>query len=319
MTNRFLASLAPEERKCIRHVAAQLTADLKPWAEASAVINPVRLPVVALTVAACAPSWNPALLQLLAKVTFWIFSIDDAIDAEGLPDEVLTSKVASWRTVLEDPLRPTPGGGDEHAALLAEIAAEIAKSPLTKPLYGHWRTNFERMFAGMLFERELGRRFRAEGPAALPPYSTYLSHGLYSIGVPSFASSACLLRAEPGALDRWAAYLVMEQEAGRTLRLANDLRTWQREAQEHNLNALMILQHRYTAAGMPEHAAWERAERVVAQQMARCRARCANMKPLLALAAPETAEALARTVEFAVEFYREHDYHTVPAGMIERL
>lgn len=319
MANQFLASLSQSEHARVQDVAGQLTAGLKPWVQGCPVLNPVRLPAVALTLAAAAPSWDPAILQLLAKVTLWIFSIDDAIDEEQIPDEVLIHKVCTWRSVLEEPHRPPQVDGDEHSAVLAEIAAQVARSPFFEPLHAHWRSNFERMFAGMFFEREIGRRVRVEGPAALPSYSTYLEHGLYSVGALPFATSACMLRAEAGALEHWPAWMEMEREVGRTLRLANDLRTWAKEAREHNLNALMILQRNYAAGGMPAHAAWNRARLEATRHMALCHAHCRSMKRLVAARVPDTAAALVRTVDFAVEFYREHDYRTVPAEMIERL
>lgn len=319
MANRFLASLSQTEQERVQRVANQLTADLGPWVRGWSVINPVRLPTTALTLAAAAPDWDPANLQLLAKVTLWIFSIDDAIDEAQIPTKLLTRKLAAWRTVLQDPCRSHRRASDEYTAILAEIGRSIAKSPLFKPLHAHWRRNFERMFAGMLFERETGRRVRADGPAALPSYAAYLEHGLYSVGVPSFATSASLLRAEPGTLAEWPVFVAMEREAGRALRLANDLRTWQKEAREHNLNALMILQHTYAVGGMPAHAARTWAQREVARQMALCQARCAAMALWASGRIPDITGALARTVDFSVEFYREHDYHTVPADKVARV
>lgn len=319
MANRFLASLSQSEHERVQEVAAQLTADLGPWVRDWSVINPVRLPTTALTLAAAAPDWDPASLQLLIKMTLWIFSVDDAIDEEQISNGVLNRKLSAWRTVLRDPLRSHRRASDEHAAILTEIGCSFTESPLFKPLHAHWRRNFERMFTGMLFERETGLRVRAAGPAALPSYSAYLEHALYSIGVPCFATSACLLRAEPGTLAQWPLFVAMEREAGRALRLANDLRTWQKEAREHNLNVLMILQHSYTVGGMPAHAARTWAQREVARQMALCQARCAAMALWASGQIPDISGALARVVDFSVEFYREHDYHTVPADRLARV
>jgi len=117
---------------------------------------------------------------------------------------------------------------------------------------------------------------------------------MYLAGAWVFTGDPCL----PGELPRLQR---MARDAGRAIRLANDLRTQEKERAEGNCNALFFA---------PEAEVRRRCLAAVRRVVASAR----RIGP-----ASPAAVLTLRVTRFAVDFYAEHDFHTVEDAAVDRI
>lgn len=297
--NRFLDSLPPAERARILDLAGAVTADLGAWGRDHPVLAPVRFPAIAISVAAAAPHLEPAQLALLARIPACIFALDDAFDRGVIRPAQRQGCVHRYAALAraEPPGRAGGGATDAYGAPLAEVTASLRTWPLWGRLGPAWEEAGRRLLEGMAFECDAAEAIRA---GALPPaLHTYLRQARYSIGVHSFVIGAWLVGDDPRAADRLPTLLALASAAGLAIRLANDLRTYEKECEEGNLNALMLL-----AARTPDAEAAVRS--LLRRAVAHLRRRAAPLQDLPAV------RLTTRVTAFAVDLYAEHDFHTIP-------
>lgn len=299
--NRFLAELDPAERVGIFTLAEQVSGRVQEWARPYGVFEAQRFATTGLTMAAAAP-WVPVeALATMAALTLWIFTVDDWLDRGVLAPAERRARVGEYAAVAAG---AGPPGRDPLARALCDIGRELAARPLWGALAPVWATACRAMLTGMVAECEAGERVRAGG--AWPSLRTYMEHGVESIGVRLYLVGAWAVVGGPGTAARLPQLRRLARSAGRALRLANDLRTLPRERQEGNANVLLVLGR----AGWPAEAA----EAHVRQWAARCVRR--TLAAAGRLAGEPAAALTARVCRFAVDFYDEHDFHTVPQGRI---
>lgn len=301
--NRFLDSLPPAERARILDLTAAVTADLGAWGRAHPVLAPVRFPAIAISMAAAAPHLQPAQLALMARIPAWIYAIDDAFDRGDIPAAERAECVRRYTALARgEPVRLS-GGRERDAcgAPLAEVVAALRARPLWGRLGPAWGEACRRMLQGMAFECDAAEAMRAGVPP--PALHTYLRHARYSIGVHPFVTAAWMLEGDPRGADHLPALQSLARAAGLAVRLANDLRTHEKECEEGNLNALMLL-----AARTPDAEAAVRS--LLHRAMGHLQRRAAPLQDLPAV------RLTTRVAAFAVDLYAEHDYHTIPHGQI---
>lgn len=293
--NAFLASLPVGERARIHALTAAATEWLRAWAAPFGVFDPRRFAPTALTMVAAAPWLPEADLWVMSAIPAWIFTIDACLDEGVFRPEERRTRAAHYVAIAAAAPGLGPEPRDPYAAALADLQRRLAERRLGEPLRPYWAHACRRMLAGMIAECEAGDR------GEMPDWNTYLRRGLHSIGVPMYLAGAYVLTDDPGLPGGLSALLPMVAESGRAVRLANDLRTADKERAEGNCNALFF-------AGEEE-------------VRSRCLAAVERMLAAGRRVGPDSPAAVLteRVTRFAVDFYAEHDYHTLADGELERL
>jgi hypothetical protein len=303
----YLSALPAAERHSVLDRTAAVTAASERWLRDYPVVRrPSVTAAVALAATVGMPSLDDRGLTLLTRWWLWIFGIDDRFDDPAVPD----AELVEWSDRFVDcvggaPERDEP---DLLLAALGSIRLDLARYPLSPRLGPAWRRAMSEVVAGMLVER---RWHAGLAHGDLPGYDGYLANALRTISVRPYAMTACVLAGERAAAVDFDRLDPMIEAAARCFRLANDIRSDERERAEGKPNAVWLLQRELMAAGMPASWAMEAAR-------ARLRAeRAADLARLDAMreAAPASVATLARFLwahaAFVCEMYETDDYDTM--------
>lgn len=184
------------------------------------------------------PWMNRAELELLADACLFVFAIDDVIDEGHLPLEDLEVRIAQY--IKRGSGEPTPEvASDPLSICLGSITDRLRATPLATELWPLWTVRVREMLEAMLAERRRSNAMQASGTKPAP--DSYLADGRHSIGVGLVTTAAALLISEPGLIEGAAALRVAEEHFSLAARLANDLRSHEREQLEGKLNLLTLL------------------------------------------------------------------------------
>ena len=151
---------------------------------------------------------------------------------------------------------------------------------------------------------------------ALPSYDALMDTALYSIGVPHYLAACSIVHNDPQVVARLPMLVHIGEACARAFRLANDLRTWEKEEREQTFNTLMAVRRELQSA-QPGLSAAEYQERALHFLQWRLGVHVAQTRALLAASpVPDGAVevGISRLVEFVTQFYAAHDYHTFRAG-----
>lgn len=250
------------QEPAVMALAKEIEPELRRWTEEYPAIPRNRIPSVSLTYAATCLSLGRHVMLVTAKVTLLLFAIDDIVDGAIVPlsDDDATTFLRLCRDLvvskgnvdIEERTRaltsPLPAElvalwNDTALALQRYCAAldELARADIYYPF-------FARMFVGamegMIFEVNSRRRFIEA--QAIPSYDEYMDAGKKSIASPIVC--AAMLSALGPDIDPMTIKLhahAMDEFAytgGACVRLANDVRSFAREAEvEKRPNSMMIL------------------------------------------------------------------------------
>jgi hypothetical protein len=304
----FWRRLDRRQRGRILDMAAHLADRLVQWAAQYPGMRKERALPLAISVCAAAPFCDLDALAATAKVSLFVFALDDFFDEGGLPSQDLRRHGEQLCRVATGQVGPRTGGEPLQRALFA-CRDLLARYPLYSQLGDRWETAVCATMKGMVQEASWSEATRRDGVTALPPLDEYLATGRYSIGGPPHIWSALITIGDPSTprhLDRLEA---MEALASTCIRLANDLRSHEKELLEGKINALRILGNLLEsepgsmAHKMAAEAAVRREMSGRLQQLEKYRAR-----PVTLSGQPEAA--IADIAFFVTEFYSRHDFHT---------
>lgn len=306
MGNKMLSQLPPEERNNIYqltdHLASFLTKHFQTYPE----FDPVRFPATALTSASENPMLPMEIIEQIVKIPVWIFTIDAVIDEKLLPENVLRQRLNSYEKIVLGEIQEVDKR-DHYGAILLELTNAIRKCPLYPELKDLWEQSYIKMIKGMLFE--------AYESSLEISMEEYLEHGLYSIGVPMYVISTWILQYQGAKLPYLEQLEEMMLLSGISIRLANDLRTYEKERSEGNLNAIFIKEMEYLAEGLDETTSKEKAfnhiESMLKTNMEQFYSKCDDTIPL--------KKALHRLTQFSVDFYSETDFNKVSHEQIRSI
>src|ERR1051325_4822324 len=93
LRSRFLASLDPAEQARIFDLSARTSQTLHRWAARYPLIRRVRVWPLALSVAAGAPFASTEALISTARLSLWVFTLDDLFDEERVPQAALMKRL----------------------------------------------------------------------------------------------------------------------------------------------------------------------------------------------------------------------------------
>jgi hypothetical protein len=308
LRSRFLDSRSDAEQVAIFDLTARAAQTLHRWAARYPLIRRVRVWPLALSVAAAAPFCSVEALISTARLSLWVFTLDDLFDEERVPRAELLRRTERYRALAFN--RDDPPAGDSLAAALCEIRDDLATYPLFKPLGGEWAKALCGTIDGMMREYEWRSSYRREGARSLPSYEDYILAGLYSIGGPPHMWASLITTGDPSTSHHREHLRSMEQMASTCIRLANDLQSYRKEVEEGKINALIILSHALQASGLAAGAVHDLAERRVRADIGSGLQRLAELQAARRTRTGHPEAAIADIARFVCDFYTEHDYHT---------
>jgi hypothetical protein len=313
LRSRFLEALSPDEQLRIFDLTVRTATPLYQWAAAYPLIRRVRVWPLALSVAAAARFSPVDALISTARLSLWVFTLDDLFDEEHVTEGELMRRAARYQAIARG--ENVNSGRDSLAAALREIRADLASYPLFAALGHLWTEALEGTISGMISEYRWRDAVRREGTAALPTYEEYVERGLYSIGGPPHVWAAVITSGDPSTPGHLAHLQRMERLACICIRLANDLQSYAKEVQEGNINAIVIRAHAAAAAGADPQQAVATAQQEVRQAIS------AGLRELDVLQAERQTETgypeadIADIARFVCDFYTQYDYHTLDEAL----
>src|ERR687886_346308 len=170
LRSRFLESLDPAEQVRIFDLSARTSQTLHRWAARYPLIRRVRVWPLSLSVSAGAPFTTVEALISTARLSLWVFTLDDLFDEERVPQGELMKRALRYRALAHREITcPT---GDSLASALCELRDDLATYPLFGPLGGEWANALCGTIDGMMREYQwrLAYRKGTVSGATLPTY-----------------------------------------------------------------------------------------------------------------------------------------------------
>ncbi len=309
----FLQARPVTEQVRIFDLSIRASRTLHRWAARYPLIRRERVWPLSLSVAAATPFMGLDGLMLTARMSLWVFTLDDLFDEERVPQAELLRRASRYREIAAG--RDTDTTADSLASALIEVRNDLAAHPLFGALGTHWERALCGTIDGMLHEYRWRSSYRDTGASALPSYDEYVATGLYSIGGPPHVWSALIALGDPSTPAHVPWLQSMERLACTCIRLANDLRSYQKEVQEGKINAPVILTQQLLQTGLSPDEAYRRAEASVRAHIQRDLRVLARYRAAPRTATHQPEAAIDDIARFVCDFYTDHDYHTVNLNM----
>jgi hypothetical protein len=284
------------------------------WAQEYPFLRTVRIPPLAFHNAVIMPHVDVSESLLLAKLTLWIFGIDDVIDERMVPLKRLEEITEQWCLIACDHCCTVVDDGDELSTMLLDIKGELSTYPAFDVLRQCWATHVCRLIQAGRQQYQYALQYSASGPGALPTLDEYLGNGMYSIGVPLWASTLAVVLGDPWIEQNWESVNQLVEHTSASVRLYNDFQSFDKEMQEGNVNAILIVYHSMRAK--TENPSEDDRETMLSQakqqiwQLANgYRDRCYGLASERRSTSGQFEDTLRRMVAFHEFFYRKQDYN----------
>lgn len=308
LRSRFFAARPPDEQVHIFDLSVRTAKALYQWAARYPLIRRVRVWPLALSVSAASPFSSLDALISTTRLSLWVFTLDDLFDEERAPEKELLRRAERYRAVaLGEPVAPSR---DSLATALRDVREDLATYPLFGSLGHEWENALAGTIHGMVTEYHWRLRHRSEGASALPSYEDYIENGLYSIGGPPHVWAALITTGDPSTPYHLDHLRLMERAACTAIRLANDLRSYQKEIDEGNVNALVLISGRLIEQGWNPEEAQQEAEARVREAIRDGLRLLDDLQADRRTATGHPEADIADIARFVCDFYSEYDYHT---------
>lgn len=296
MNSLFWDLPSRSERPAILRKNAAIMAYLgRSCALPAVLVRPARFTAISFILAGAGPSMSDEDLAVLADVVLFIFAVDDLVDESDLSIEDVSFRLGQYAACAAGE-EPPEVAMDPIASLLRSISSRLRRGPLAASLWSQWTSRVRDMLAAMVEERRLSAALAAG--AEPPGLASYLEIARDTVGIAVVVMAAWLLLGEPAMADGWLDLHEAERHLSLAARLANDLRTHEREREEGAVNAVVIV----GLAGV------EGLRRRLATELAAGRSILARRRA----GTDRSARFLERSVSSVVSLYEEHDFHTIP-------
>jgi hypothetical protein len=211
------------------------------------------------------PDATTAACHIIAEVVTWIYVVDDVLDRDlaqmmrddpARADSFLAALMGPASRLLSTKVAHRSGLPRGVAAATEAVATEAVQSSLAGLLRDAdetWceasgpeqgaessrRVAFELMRCVATMRQELLWNNALAAQRALPSVEDYLRNGEVSIGMFAVAASVAALEKRPAGAWREAG--IAMQAAGRVIRLANDIGTWEPDIAAGKLSIISLL------------------------------------------------------------------------------
>lgn len=309
--SRFLDARDATAQLRIFDLSARTAQSLYRWAARYPLIRRVRVWPLALSVAAAAPDSSIEALIATARLSLWVFTLDDLFDEERVPRDELSRRAARYHAIAHN--QPTAPARDSLATALRDVRDDLTRYPLFAALGHEWAAALCGTIDGMTQEYAWRQSYRQGDAASLPTYEEYLAAGRYSIGGPPHVWAALITTDDPSTPRHLEHLRPMEQVASTCIRLANDLQSHAKELAEGKINALVLLSHAFQADGCSVEEATRQAMARVTTEITAGLDRLADLQAAACTQTGRPEAVIADVARFVCDFYTTHDYHTFAA------
>jgi len=310
----MMSTRDPQLQAHVTRLTEHTASALDAWAARYPAIRQVRVWPVALSVVTASPHNTPEAVLAVARLGLWIFALDDVFDEEQLPETELLRRAERYQAIARG--SSAAPAGDTLAAALDGVRDELAGFALFESLAEDWATSLCQTIQGMIHEYHWRQRYLAEGASALPGYAAYVENGRYSIGIPPHDWAAVITTGDASAVDCRPHLHAMDRIAGTCVRLANDLRSYEKELAEGNINSLVILAHALQEQGLDASQAHLRAQAQVREDIVRGLDSLARLQLERGTSSGYPEAGIADIARFCCGFYAAHDYHTLARSTV---
>jgi hypothetical protein len=215
-----------ETRHVFRHVAAS---KILP----SSLVRHDRSQAIAAIVSHAGVGLSMRVLALVADAGLVLFAIDDLLDDGALTLDDAALRIEQYTAVARGEFCPEVAF-DPIALAITDLRRRLAMTDLRGDLLAAWADAMGRMLAGM----------GAELPGACDPAAdleAYLATARDSIGVEWITLTAWIATSASATRVQLPALRRAERDLSTAVRLANDLRTEDRERREGRVNAVTLV------------------------------------------------------------------------------
>lgn len=304
----LLAKMPTEQRARVGKLAARSMEIITQWGNRHPIIRVGRAPATALTLSAAAPSCTDEEIALLGRLCMWIFAVDDLFD-EGLPNIANPEQhLIPVLGLLDSDATYSGGSADPFYRAFAELCSDLSQYRLFPAFRVLLQESVALLFSSMAKESAWRDQYQRSNGQCLPTYDAYTENGASSIGMRTLYRAMALMLGEPATPQHWPLLRQMEQEAALSVRLANDLRTYQRELREQNINSLTILASPPGGRGAPTAVALGLARIEVQARMEQALDRCASLCQRDPEASALLKQVYLSKAHSSCAFYLEHDF-----------
>lgn len=316
LRSTFLDSLPGPECEHIFALTQQLSAPLAAWcAKYPALLRSSRVPQVSLTLSASAPFLSARELLPTGCLFLWLFAMDDLCDEwptgpEAAPLSSLWTRFEQAVSLLEAP-EDAPAREEPLLQAMRDIRAGLAPLPLFSALRMPLAHTLRDILRGMQLEMEWSRLHRQSPPGPSPSLEEYLEQAAcFTTGTLPIYLGVLMATRDAAIVPRLPHFMGLGHEAAVSIRLANDLRSYEKELAEGKLNSLILLQREVMAQhGLSPAAALERSRAEVKAHLLGAMERCSQLGGEETASGCGATQTIVNVVAFACGFYAHHDFH----------
>lgn len=237
-------TLTDEEKQRTHEKAQELIPLLSSWASGYPVVRAKRIPPVAVLIATVLPLLPQPAALIVGKLILFIFAVDDLADERLLSLEDFIQAGRIWHDVALHGKTDLPPVDDSSLTkMIAEIRGDLSQFSLFSKYVSLWASRLSQLCEAMANEYIYGLEHQKSGGKKLPGFDEYLAGGIHSVGFPFWGTSILILLSEPETLAHLNKIENTILQTGAAIRLYNDVRTYEKEVQEANINAITILQN----------------------------------------------------------------------------
>jgi hypothetical protein len=232
--------LRPEAMAAVAAVAVVVQREADAWAARyPGLWNPALSTPLALTYALTVPWRRADELRLAVRFSHWLFWADDAVEAAERDSDVGALVERSGAVAAG----ACPSAGDALGQALADIRRELVAKPLWPALGARWRESLVDTLTGYGTQRPMARAVARGLPT--PSSQEYLS---LPIGYEVCRVCFWLSAEDHTVLEHLDTLSIAIGDVDRALRIANDLRTHERERDRLDINLVKLGTDPATAA-----------------------------------------------------------------------
>ncbi len=299
----------------VAECARETQVDLARWAGQYPSFDPTPFSGLVLTTAVHVPTWSRPKRLLAAIVSAWILTFDGMVDEGRIPESEQASRLAAYKAVIRRDTPTSPLPKDDLSQALRDIRERMAAYPSSAALFRHWESSFDQMVDAIVWHHHAASALRGMPDRAgmhRPSYEALIERALHSIGVPFYLATCFILHEDPTIEERLPGLIEIGEECALAIRLANDLRTWEREEIEQTINTVMVLRHDILREnpGIGPAESRNRAIQVLKDRELASIARTHRLLACSPRSSSPVETGIGRLVTYVTGYYALQDYRT---------
>ncbi len=231
------------DRVTVQKKSQELCALLTIWSSCYPVIYTRKAAQVANMVATALPELPMPFMLLVGKIILFIYAVHSITDERIIPYAEFLRVGEGWDIIARGGKEIVPEPGDDLGVVLSGIRTEMNDLPLFPQLRDLWGRRLWALLLAVAQDYLDGLNSKARGADAMPKLDEYLLGGVHSGGFPLWGTSALVILNEEEMLGHMDVVNETILQTGSAVRLYTDVRTYEKEVQEGNINAVAIVHH----------------------------------------------------------------------------